>query len=210
MREQLAERPDPRLEADLVAALAATARSRHVGDATAAAPRKPRSFAGLRRAALPARIALAALGLVLSMAGLAVAGVELPAAVDSGFKTVGVDLPNQPAGEQDRGGTPAAAPTVEPADDGRGPVPGAGRKAGDGQKAGRRASGKPSGAPGHPKANRRPQPVSPGKPGDLRNPPGQAGAHVPKAAPTLHSQGRAGAPKPPRPVPTPKAHGKGS
>jgi hypothetical protein len=107
MREELPERPDPALEADLVSRMAATARAEHATASSVPARRPGRRTAGLRRLALPARIALATVGLVLGTAGLAVAGVGLPGPLDSAFKGVGIDLPNQ-------GSSTHAEPTTAP------------------------------------------------------------------------------------------------
>jgi hypothetical protein len=105
-RVALAERLDPRLEADLVRRFATEAR-------TASARAQTREIPARRRRpfALPARIAVAAGSLVLATAGLAVAGVNLPDPVNSVFEKAGIDLPNQSGAEQSA--TPAT-PVSQP------------------------------------------------------------------------------------------------
>jgi hypothetical protein len=137
VRTQLPERPDPRLEADLVGRLATEART--ADGAAAAAPTQALPPTPVRRRfALPARVVFAALLGVLSMAGLAVAGVKLPAAVDSAFEKAGVNLPNQPA--DDAAPTEQGAPAggTEGAPSGskqKGSANGHGKQQGRGKKA---------------------------------------------------------------------------
>ena len=96
LRDDLPERLDPRIEGPLIKRLAATARANQKAVATAPTvePAVAR-HATRRRFVLPARIAIAAALLVASMAGLAFAGVRLPAPVRSAFDGVGIALPNQ-------------------------------------------------------------------------------------------------------------------
>jgi hypothetical protein len=102
-RVALAERPDPRLEADLVRRIASEAR-------TASAGAQTREIPGRGRFALPARIAVAAGSLVLATAGLAVAGVNLPDPVNSVFEKAGVNLPNQSGAEESAAPATPAVP----------------------------------------------------------------------------------------------------
>jgi hypothetical protein len=103
LRAAVPTRPDPRLESTLLPRLAATARAstfeaengttrRRVAPATRAA-RRPRS-----RFALVARVGIAVALIPLVLAGLALAGVTVPSAARSAFDSVGIILPNQPAG----------------------------------------------------------------------------------------------------------------
>jgi hypothetical protein len=117
LRAAVPTEPDPRLRAELVPRLAATARastleaeSRTVRLGTATAPRRPRS-----RRALVARVAIAVALIPLLFAGLAVAGVTLPSPARSTFEAVGIDLPNQPA---DKTGTSETGPSSQPSTEG--------------------------------------------------------------------------------------------
>jgi hypothetical protein len=94
--------PDPALEAEMIPTLASAARtatleSQRASTAVIATPpttepaRTP-AWGWRRRAAI---VAAAVMLLPVLMAGLAYAGVELPAPVDDAFEAVGVDLPNQ-------------------------------------------------------------------------------------------------------------------
>ncbi len=176
---ELPERPDPQLEADLVSRMAAIARAEPATIEAKTAPRPRLSLRVPQRFALPARIAMASFGLVLSMAGLAVAGVALPGPIDTGFTKAGVDLPNQD------GNTGAGEP-AEPAIPGpkRGKEDGPGGANGPGA-AGNGRGGKKQVPPGRQKGSGNPGngPVSPGSQGN-----GSA-----------YSQGNAHAPKQPRP-----------
>jgi hypothetical protein len=84
--------PDPMLGARLVPRLAEVARSSTIEGESAATRRRPRS-----RPALVARVGVAIALVPLVLAGLAFAGVTVPGAARSAFKTVGVPLPNQPS-----------------------------------------------------------------------------------------------------------------
>jgi hypothetical protein len=156
-RVALTERPDPRLEADLVRRIAAEART-----ASAGAPTREIPARGRGRFALPARIAVAAGSLVLATAGLAIAGVNLPDPVNSLFEKAGIDLPNQSAAEQSA--APAAPAVSQPGQgqdesgNGNGKAKGKGRAYGKQHVPPRKAkgqagasNGKSDTAPGHTK-----------------------------------------------------------
>ena len=118
LRAAVRERPDPRIEADLVPRLARIARessldagATRIATATAATTTarrgRPRS-----RLALVARVGIAALMVPLLVAALAVAGVTVPHAARSAFDSVGVTLPNQPSdtsSSEDRATAPQRA-----------------------------------------------------------------------------------------------------
>jgi hypothetical protein len=124
LRAAVPTQPDRELVATLVPRLAATARASTLEAETAATrrttaqatrgARRPRS-----RFALVARVGIAVALIPLVLAGLAVAGVTVPSAARSAFDSVGITLPNQPAGqaketstiEQSSEGTPGAANT---------------------------------------------------------------------------------------------------
>jgi hypothetical protein len=122
LRAAVPTEPDPRLRAELVPRLAATARAstleaetrsmRRGTTTTAVAARRPRS-----RRALVARVAIAVALIPLLFAGLAVAGVTVPSPARSAFESVGIDLPNQPA---DKTGTSETGPNSQPATEGTG------------------------------------------------------------------------------------------
>jgi hypothetical protein len=173
MRTELPRQLDPRLEADLIGRLAAEARAAH--GAAAAAPTQALPRASRRkRFVLPARIALAAGLGMLAMAGLAVAGVNLPGAVDSAFEAAGVNLPNQDADEATSGEqTPTAVP------------------AGPQQKGSANAQGKHgrSGSAPHGKAHAYAYGQQGGAPGNSENAPGQTkSAPVTKSHPAYPSK----------------------
>jgi hypothetical protein len=111
-RVALTEPLDPRFEADLVRLVATEART-----ASAAAPTREIQAPRRRRFVLPVRIAVAAGSLVLAMAGLAVAGVNLPNPINSAFEKAGVNLPNQSGTEQ---GAEPATPAVSQPGEGQG------------------------------------------------------------------------------------------
>jgi hypothetical protein len=129
LRAAIPARPDPGLRATVVPRLAAVARTATL-EAEGHAGRHPRTPPARRsRRALVARVAIAVALIPLLFAGLAFAGVTVPAPARDAFSSVGIDLPNQhskherttrsgeegasaPAGES--GGNPAssAAPTT--------------------------------------------------------------------------------------------------
>jgi hypothetical protein len=92
LRLAVPTQPDPALGRDLVPRLAQAARASMVAAETRAARRKPRS-----RLALVARVGIAVALIPLVLAGLAFAGVTVPAPARSAFDSVGITLPNQPA-----------------------------------------------------------------------------------------------------------------
>jgi hypothetical protein len=186
VRVELPERLDPRLETDLIHQVAAEART---AGAAAPTPEMPARRRGLF--VLPARIAVAAGSLVLATAGLAVAGVDLPNSVDSAFKEVGVDLPNQsgskhaaepatPAvsqpteGHVESNGTGGATGKAKSEGKGKGKAPGHGKPHahhGKAKGATGASNGKSQSAPGHAKTQTQPPGAS-----------GKAKGHAPKAA----------------------------
>ena len=181
LQATLVREPDPTASEDIVRRLAQEARASAV-TASEQARRRPapsgragRSWSRRRLAA----VALAVAVLPLLMAGLAVAGVRLPAVAENAFEAVGVDLPNQgrsgssddPA-DADQGtgndGEPAASPAAEPGSEkavkgdrrqGNGPpshsnVGGQGQGQNPGQgnpDSGGKAKGKPAAPPGQTK-----------------------------------------------------------
>ena len=92
LRAAVPTRPDPRLAIALVPRLAETARASTIEAETHATRRRPRS-----RSALVARVGIAVGLIPLVLAGLAFAGVTVPAPARSAFDAVGISLPNQPA-----------------------------------------------------------------------------------------------------------------
>ena len=95
LRAAVITRPDPAIGTGLVPRLAEAARAATLeAEAHGArrAPRAPRS-----RFALVARVGIAVALIPLVLAGLAFAGVTVPAPARSAFESVGITLPNQPA-----------------------------------------------------------------------------------------------------------------
>ena len=95
LRAAVITRPDPAIGTALVPRLAETARAATLeAEAHGArrAPTAPRS-----RFALVARVGIAVALIPLVLAGLAFAGVTVPAPARSAFESVGITLPNQPA-----------------------------------------------------------------------------------------------------------------
>jgi hypothetical protein len=94
LRAAVPTRPDPRLATELVPRLAEIARAATIEAETRAPSRRtaPRS-----RFAPVARVGIAVALIPLVLAGLAFAGVTVPGAARSAFKSVGITLPNQPA-----------------------------------------------------------------------------------------------------------------
>ncbi len=70
----------------------------HSPNGLGSSPRRPRPR---RRLALVARVAVAVAAVPLLFAGLAFAGVTLPGPAQSVFEELGIELPNQAAGEDD-------------------------------------------------------------------------------------------------------------
>ena len=109
LRAAVPTQPDPRIAAELVPRLAAVARAASV----AAANGTPQTHPAPRRRhrwTLVAKVGIAAATIPLLFAGLAIAGVTVPAAARDAFEAVGVELPNQPESESAKGGTKDGAP----------------------------------------------------------------------------------------------------
>jgi hypothetical protein len=105
LRATLLMEPDPARSAELIPRLAATARASLVTEPLA----RPRHTGARRhtRLGLFARAGVAVALVPALFAGLAVAGVKLPDAVDAPFEAIGVDLPNQGSGADDASSAPA-------------------------------------------------------------------------------------------------------
>jgi hypothetical protein len=95
LRAAVPARPDPLLGARLVPRLAGTARA-----ATLEAEQRATRRARRSRRGLVARVGIAVAAIPLIFAGLAVAGVTVPAPARDAFDAVGVTLPNQPSDHQ--------------------------------------------------------------------------------------------------------------
>jgi hypothetical protein len=108
LRVAVPTRPDPLIARDLVPRLARLARA-----ATIEAETQARGWgagvAGRRsRLALVARVGIAVALIPLVLAGLAFAGVTVPAPARDAFDSLGIELPNQPS--EEHGGKPAVEP----------------------------------------------------------------------------------------------------
>ena len=95
LRAAVPTRPDPAIGTALVPRLAEAARAATVEAETHGARRMPR--APRSRLALVARVGVAVALIPLVLAGLAFAGVTVPAPARDAFESVGITLPNQPA-----------------------------------------------------------------------------------------------------------------
>jgi hypothetical protein len=95
LRAAVPTRPDPAIGTALVPRLAEAARAATLEAETRGARRAPR--APRSRFALVARVGIAVALIPLVLAGLAFAGVTVPAPARSAFESVGITLPNQPA-----------------------------------------------------------------------------------------------------------------
>jgi hypothetical protein len=93
LRAAVPTRPDPAMGTTLVPRLAAVARAATLE--AEAHPRRPRTAAPRSRLALVARVGIAVALIPLVLAGLAFAGVNLPAPARDAFEKVGITLPNQ-------------------------------------------------------------------------------------------------------------------
>jgi hypothetical protein len=138
----LLEEPDRTAVADLIPRLAETARA-----SAAAAPTKERPVAARRGWAPVLRVAIAVALVPLLSAGLAFAGVSLPGPANDAFETVGVELPNQAASEEDDDGAATGADeggADEPGDEGLSNAEkrGHGKSKSNPARAGGRANGK--------------------------------------------------------------------
>jgi cell division protein FtsN len=124
LRAAVPAEPDPRLGADLVPRLAATARASTIEAETRVMRRRSAQRIGAarrRRSRLTsvARVAIAIALIPLVVAGLAVAGVTVPSPARSALDSIGVTLPNQPSQESEQGAAeqssqPATKGTSEP------------------------------------------------------------------------------------------------
>jgi hypothetical protein len=90
--------PDPRIGAVLVPRLAGVARAATLEAETRATRRRDVGAASRSRLALVARVAIVVGVIPLMLAGLAFAGVNLPAPARDAFDSVGITLPNQSSG----------------------------------------------------------------------------------------------------------------
>jgi hypothetical protein len=105
LRVAVPTRPDPLIARDLVPRLARLARAATI-EAESQASGWRAGVAGRRsRLALVARVGIAVALIPLVLAGLAFAGVTVPAPLRDAFDSLGIELPNQPSERQ--GGKPA-------------------------------------------------------------------------------------------------------
>jgi hypothetical protein len=105
LRVAVPMRPDPLIARDLVPRLARLARAATI-EAETQASRWGAGVAGRRsRLALVARVGIAVALIPLVLAGLAFAGVTVPAPARDAFDSLGITLPNQPS--EEHGGKPA-------------------------------------------------------------------------------------------------------
>ena len=111
LRAAVPTRPDPAVGSDLVRRLASVARSATLETETRATRHAPRTRVRRRRLALVARVAIGVALIPLALAGLAVAGVNLPEPARDAFDSVGVNLPNQ-ASDQAESATQKSAPAT--------------------------------------------------------------------------------------------------
>ena len=111
LRAAVPTQPDPRIGADLVPRLAQMARTGTFAGG-GAPPAASTTYLPRRRPRrrLVARVGIAVAAIPLLFAGLAAAGVTVPEPARDAFEAVGVDLPNQPAGDAETGGTKDGAP----------------------------------------------------------------------------------------------------
>ena len=108
LRVAVPMRPDPLIARDLVPRLARLARAATI-EAETQASRWRAGVAGRRsRLALVARVGIAVALIPLVLAGLAFAGVTVPAPARDAFHSLGITLPNQPS--EEHGGKPAVEP----------------------------------------------------------------------------------------------------
>jgi hypothetical protein len=108
LRVAVPTRPDPLIARDLVPRLARLARAATI-EAESQASGWRAGVAGRRsRLALVARVGIAVALIPLVLAGLAFAGVTVPAPARDAFDSLGIPLPNQPS--EGHGGKPAVEP----------------------------------------------------------------------------------------------------
>jgi hypothetical protein len=144
LRATLLKGPDPARTAELIPRLAVAARTSLVTEP----PARPRHTGARRhtRLGLFARAGVAVALVPALFAGLAVAGVKLPDAVDAPFEAVGVDLPNQGSDARDERGSPASDGDAAKDGGGAGADPAGAPAKGDG-------TGKPADPGAHGRAN---------------------------------------------------------
>src|SRR5215217_5269756 len=110
LRAAVPTQPDPVLGLDLVPRLAQVARGATIEAETRATRRPVAIGAGRPRAgsrlALVARAGIAVAMIPLVLAGLAFAGVTVPAPARDAFDSLGITLPNQPSEEGQQQSTP--------------------------------------------------------------------------------------------------------
>ncbi len=97
LRAAVPARPSRELTATIVPRLAATARTATLETETQASRRPAGQPADRSRRGLVAKVAIAVALIPLLLAGLAFAGVTVPAPARNAFDTVGITLPNQPS-----------------------------------------------------------------------------------------------------------------
>ena len=230
VRATLVTEPDPAASAAMVRRLADEARASAAIAAERAQRRPTSALQPVRRGSVRRRliaVGLAVAALPLLTAGLAVAGVKLPAAAEDAFDAVGIDLPNQASdsagpgdsdADQDQGsgndGAPGASPAAEPGGDKavkggkrRGNGPPSHSNAGGNQNPGS-TNGKAKGKPAAPPGQSKPKPGNSGggnaggngnAVGKDGTPPGQANKPAsPGNSGSGGSQGQGGG-KPPKP-----------
>jgi hypothetical protein len=112
LRAAVPTKPDPRIGSVLVPRLAEAARAATLEAETRPVRQRPRS-----RFALVARVGIAVALIPLVLAGLAFAGVTVPAPARSAFESVGINLPNQPS-THDESSSPAKNPSKAKEDEG--------------------------------------------------------------------------------------------
>jgi hypothetical protein len=113
LRGAVPVRPDPRIGQALVPRLAQIARTSTIDFETQASRRGPAARGGQvhSRRALVARIAIAVGLIPLALAGLAFAGVTVPAPARHAFASVGITLPNQPSSHSQKAPTTTRSPS---------------------------------------------------------------------------------------------------
>jgi cell division protein FtsN len=97
LRVAVPTRPDPRIGVELVPRLAQVARAATIEVETQASRRGSALRSGRGRRALVARVAIVVGLIPLVLAGLAFAGVTVPAPARDAFDSLGITLPNQPS-----------------------------------------------------------------------------------------------------------------
>jgi hypothetical protein len=117
-RRVLSTPPDEATERAHLAAMLSAARPRPVATIlpSSSTRREARESLGLRLRAAAAKVAIGALGLTTTTAGLAMAGVDLPGTLaEKAFSRVGISLPNQGGdpGDQDDLGASNASETSD-------------------------------------------------------------------------------------------------